>query len=61
VLPDGAYTLAATAQATDGTAVSTAVASKGVVNEINLTGSEPQLMIGTMAVPLSQVSAVSTL
>lgn len=60
-LPDGTYTLAATAQATDGTAISTAVASKGVVNEINLTGSEPQLMIGTMAVPLSQVSAVSTL
>ena len=60
-LPDGTYTLAVTAQAEDGTKISSAVASKGVVNEINLTGDEPQLMIGSMAVPLSQVAAVESL
>jgi flagellar basal-body rod modification protein FlgD len=57
-LPDGTYTLAVNATASDGSAVTTAVSSTGVVSEINLLGSTPMLMIGSMAVPLSQVSAI---
>jgi flagellar basal-body rod modification protein FlgD len=56
--PDGVYTLSVTALASDGSAVQTAVASKGVVDEVNLTGTTPLLMIGPMAVPLSQASAI---
>jgi hypothetical protein len=47
-----------TALASDGSAVQTAVASKGVVYEVNLTGSQPMLMVGPMAVPLSQACAI---
>ncbi|MBI3675730.1 MAG: flagellar hook assembly protein FlgD [Proteobacteria bacterium] len=60
-LPDGVYTLNVAAKAADGSAVDSAVASKGIVDEVNLTGSEPYLMIGSMAVPLSQVAAVDGL
>jgi flagellar basal-body rod modification protein FlgD len=57
-LPDGVYTLNVTPQSADGSAISTSVASSGVVNEVNLTGSEPLMMIGPMAVPMSQIAAV---
>jgi flagellar basal-body rod modification protein FlgD len=56
--PDGVYNLTVTALASDGSAVQSAVASKGVVDEVNLTGSTPMLMIGPMAVPISQASAI---
>jgi flagellar basal-body rod modification protein FlgD len=57
-LPDGVYTLAVTAAASDGSTVQTSVSSTGVVSEVNMSGSTPELMIGSMAVPLSQVTAV---
>jgi len=57
-LPDGVYTLAVSAAATDGSAVQTSVSSTGVVSEVNLSGSTPELMIGSMAVPISQVATV---
>lgn len=57
-LDDGTYTLSVGATAPDGSAVEAAVASSGVVNEVNFTGSTPYLMVGTMAVPVSAVSAV---
>ena len=57
-LADGVYTLAVSASASNGAAVQTAVSSTGVVSEVNLSGSTPELMIGSMAVPLSQVAAV---
>lgn len=60
-MPDGVYTLAVTATGADGSAVDTAVASKGIVDEVNLTGSQPYLMIGAMAVPLDEVAAVESL
>jgi flagellar basal-body rod modification protein FlgD len=57
-LADGVYTLTATSTASDGTAVTTAVASSGTVDEVNMTGTTPLLMIGPMGVPISSVSAV---
>jgi flagellar basal-body rod modification protein FlgD len=57
-LPDGTYTLAASSKAGDGSVVQTGVSSTGTVSEINLSGSQPQLMIGSMAVPLSSVGLV---
>jgi flagellar basal-body rod modification protein FlgD len=56
--PDGVYQLTVTALASDGSAVQSAVASKGVVDEVNLTGSTPMLMIGPMAIPISQAAAI---
>ena len=57
-LPDGVYQLAVTSKDSSGNAVTTAVASKGVVSEVNLTGTTPMLMVGNMAVPVSSVSAI---
>ena len=59
-LPDGVYTLAVTATAADGSAVQTAVASQGQVTEVNFNGSQPELMVGPMALPLSEVAAVDS-
>ena len=58
-LPDGTYTLSVTAQTTDGTAVKTQVASQGVVDEVDLSGTEPMLRIGTLMVPLSKATLIS--
>ena len=57
-LPDGTYTLAVNSVASDGSTVTSTVSSSGTVSEINLSGTTPQLMIGSLAVPLSQVSLV---
>jgi flagellar basal-body rod modification protein FlgD len=59
-LPDGTYTLSVAATASDGSAVQSSVSSSGVVSEISFQNGVPVLMIGTMAVPLSQVSSVGT-
>ena len=59
-LADGTYTLSVAAQAPDGSAIQSAIASKGVVNEVNFTGSQPLLMVGSMAVPVSAVSAIDS-
>ena len=60
-LPDGSYKLTVTPLAGDGSAVQSAVASSGKVTQVDLTGSNPQLMIGTTEFPMSDVSAVATL
>jgi flagellar basal-body rod modification protein FlgD len=57
-LPDGTYTLAVSATASDGSAITTTVSTTGTVNEINLSGTTPQLVIGSMTVPLSAVSSI---
>lgn len=57
-LADGTYTLTATATDANGNPLTTSVTSTGTVSEINLSGSSPQLMIGTMEVPLTAVSVV---
>jgi flagellar basal-body rod modification protein FlgD len=57
-LPDGAYTLNVAAKAADGSGVTTAVSSTGVVNEIDMSGTTPQLMIGPLSLSLSQIANV---
>jgi len=57
-LPDGQYTMTLNPVADDGSAVNYAVASKGVVAQVDFSGSEPQLMIGPMEISLSEVAAL---
>jgi flagellar basal-body rod modification protein FlgD len=58
-LPDGLYTLNVSSTAADGTAVGTNVASKGLVSGIDLSGSSPQLVIGSTEIPLSSATVVT--
>jgi flagellar basal-body rod modification protein FlgD len=58
-LSPGAYTLKVTAAAADGSTIPTSIASQGVVSEVDLTGTEPMLMIGPLGVPLSKATLVS--
>ena len=57
-LPDGAYTLSATAKDQGGSAVTTSVSSTGTVNEIDMTGATPQLVIGPLKIGISQIADV---
>jgi flagellar basal-body rod modification protein FlgD len=57
-LPDGTYTLAVTATGSDGSAIQTSVSSSGIVSEVAFQNGVPVLMIGSMTVPLSQVSSI---
>ena len=58
-LADGTYTLSVSAAASDGSAVTTSVASKGVVSGIDTSGTSPQLVIGTMEVPLADATLIA--
>ena len=58
-LSDGTYTLAVTAKAADGSAVTTSVASAGVVSEIDMSSGTPKLVIGNMEIGLGDVSNVA--
>jgi flagellar basal-body rod modification protein FlgD len=60
-LPDGAYTLTVSPKTGDGSTVNSAVASSGKVTQVDLTGTTPQLMIGTTEFPLTDVSAVASI
>jgi flagellar basal-body rod modification protein FlgD len=57
--PDGTYKLTVGAQASDGSAITGTVASQGIVSEVDLTGTEPMLMLGPLAVPLSKATLIS--
>ncbi len=57
-LPDGTYKLTVTPKAADGTAVSSSVTSTGIVNEVDLTGQSPVLMIGPMPVNPADITGV---
>jgi flagellar basal-body rod modification protein FlgD len=59
-LPDGQYTLAVSATASDGTAVTSTIASKALVTAVDMSGSTPQLILGAMEIPLSEVSLVGS-
>ncbi len=56
--PDGTYKLNVTSKAADGSAVTSNVTSTGIVSEVDMTGSSPLLMVGPMAVALSDVAGV---
>ena len=58
-VPDGTYKLSVTAQDSSGTKITTSVASAGTVSQIDMTSGTPQLVIGSMEIPLSSVSAVA--
>jgi len=58
-LPDGTYTLKVIAKASDGSGVTSQVASAGVVSEIDMTSGTPQLLIGGMTVGLSDIAHVA--
>ena len=60
-LADGTYKLTVSANAQDGSAVTSQVASTGIVSEVDMTSGAPQLMIGPMEVGLADVSAVQSL
>ena len=59
-LSDGTYSLTVSATAQDGSAVTTSVASKGVVSGIDFSGSSPQLVIGSTEVPLTDATLVTS-
>jgi flagellar basal-body rod modification protein FlgD len=56
-LADGTYTLAVSAS-NGGTAVTSTVTSAGTVSEVDMTSGSPQLVIGSMEVPLSSIGEV---
>ena len=58
-MPDGTYTLKVQATAADGTAINTGIASQGTVSEVDLSGTEPMLMVGPLGVPLSKATLIS--
>lgn len=57
-MPDGEYHLRIQAVAENGDAVNYAVASKGIVGQVDFTASEPILMLGPMQIFLSEVAAL---
>lgn len=59
-LPDGAYTLSVAATAADGSPITTTVASKALVTAVDMSGTTPQLVLGSMEIPLSDVSLVGS-
>jgi flagellar basal-body rod modification protein FlgD len=59
-LPDGTYTLTANATAADGSTVTTSVASKGLVTGVDMSGTTPQLVIGSSEFPIANAALVSS-
>ena len=57
-LPDGKYTLSVSATGSDGSAIATTLASKAIVTAIDMSGTTPMLVLGSMEIPLSDVSLV---
>jgi flagellar basal-body rod modification protein FlgD len=59
-LDDGTYTLTVTAKASDGSGITTSVASAGVVSEIDMTSGTPQLLLnGGMEIGLGDIANVA--
>jgi len=57
-LPDGKYTLSVSATASDGSAITTTLASKAIVTAVDMAGTTPMLVLGSMEIPLADVSLV---
>jgi len=60
-LADGQYTLSVAATASDGSAVTSTIASKALVTAVDMSGSTPQLILSSMEIPLSEVSLVGSM
>jgi flagellar basal-body rod modification protein FlgD len=58
-LNDGTYKLTVTAADTANNAVTTTVASAGVVGQIDMTGGTPKLVVGTMEIGPEDIAAVA--
>jgi flagellar basal-body rod modification protein FlgD len=58
-LPDGTYKLTVSAKASDGSKITSQVASAGVVSEIDMTSGTPQLLIGGMKIGLGDIANVA--
>ncbi|HEU0162529.1 MAG TPA: FlgD immunoglobulin-like domain containing protein [Rhizomicrobium sp.] len=58
-LSDGSYKLTVTARDAAGNTVETAVASAGVVSQIDMTASPPKLVLGNMQIDLGDVAAIA--
>ena len=58
-LSDGTYKLSVTASASDGSAITTSVASAGTVSQIDMTSGTPQLVIGNMEVAVTDIAAIA--
>jgi flagellar basal-body rod modification protein FlgD len=56
---DGLYTMTVTSTGSDGKSVTTTVASQATVSGVDLSGSTPQLVIGSSEVALSSVTMVT--
>jgi flagellar basal-body rod modification protein FlgD len=59
-LPDGQYTLSVQAAASDGSAITSSIASKAMVTAVDMSGTTPMLVLGAMEIPLSEVSMVGS-
>lgn len=58
-LSDGLYTLTVSAAAQDGSAVTSSVASKALVSGVDLSGTSPQLVVGSTEVPLTSATLIT--
>jgi flagellar basal-body rod modification protein FlgD len=56
---DGAYTISIDARAGDGTSLTATTAASGVVTGVDLSGTEPELIVGNSHYRLSTITAVS--
>ena len=59
LMPAGTYTLKVAAIGADKSKIDSAISSNGTIEEVDLSGTEPALMIGTMRVPLSKAAHIS--
>jgi len=57
-LPNGAYTLDISASTADATSLQTYISSFGIVTGVDLSGTEPVLMLGDARAPFSLIEAV---
>jgi hypothetical protein len=54
-MPDGQYSLAITARGADGAAVPATISGLGLVKEIDMSGVEPLVQVGTRQLKLTDI------
>jgi flagellar basal-body rod modification protein FlgD len=58
-LPNGGYKLTVSAYDSANTKITTAAASAGVVSQIDMTGKDPLLVVGSMEIGLGDIAAIA--